>query len=60
MELFKSMTGVRITHVPYKGAGPGFAGLLGGEVDMMFVDVFIALPHVRSGKLRALALGGGR
>jgi tripartite-type tricarboxylate transporter receptor subunit TctC len=59
-ELFKSLAGVRITHVPYKGAGPGFAGLLGGEVDMMFVDVFIALPHVRSGKLRALALGGGR
>ena len=59
-ELFKSMAGMRITHVPYKGAGPGFAGLLGGEVDMMFVDVFIALPHVRSGKLRALALGGGK
>ena len=59
-ELFKSLAGVRITHVPYKGAGPGFAGLLGGEVDMMFVDVFIALPHVRSGKLRALALGGGK
>ena len=59
-ELFKSLAGVRITHVPYKGAGPGFAGLLGGEVDMMFVDVFIALPHVRSGKLRAIALGGGR
>ena len=58
-ELFKSLAGVRITHVPYKGAGPGFAGLLGGEVDMMFVDVFIALPHVRSGKLRAIALGGG-
>lgn len=59
-ELFKSLAGVRITHVPYKGAGPGFAGLLGGEVDMMFVDVFIALPHVRSGKLLALALGGGK
>ena len=59
-ELFKSLAGVRITHVPYKGAGPGFAGLLGGEVDMMFVDVFIALPNVRSGKLRALALGGGK
>ena len=59
-ELFKSMAGVRITHVPYKGAAPGFTGLLGGEVDMMFADVFIALPHVRSGKLRALALGGGK
>lgn len=59
-ELFKSLAGVRITHVPYKGAGPGFAALLAGEVDLMFVDVFIALPHVRSGKLRALALGGGK
>jgi len=59
-ELFKSMAGVQITHVPYKGAAPGFTGLLGGEVDMMFVDVYIALPHVRSGKLRALALGGGK
>ncbi len=59
-ELFKSLTGVRLTHVPYKGAGPGFAALLGGEVDMMFVDVYIALPHVRAGKLRALALSGGR
>ena len=58
-ELFKSMAGVRLTHVPYKGAGPGFAALLGGEVDLMFVDVFIALPHVRTGRLRALALGGG-
>ena len=59
-ELFMSLTGVRLTHVPYKGAGPGFAALLGGEVDMMFVDVYIALPHVRAGKLRALALSGGR
>ena len=59
-ELFKSLTGVKITHVPYKGAGPGFAALLGGEVDMMFVDVYIALPHVRAGKLRALALSGGQ
>ncbi len=58
-ELFKSLAGVRLTHVPYKGAGPGFAALLAGEVDLMFVDVFIALPHVRAGRLRALALGGG-
>jgi tripartite-type tricarboxylate transporter receptor subunit TctC len=58
-ELFKSLAGINLTHVPYKGAGPAFTGLLGGEVDMMFVDVFIALPHVRTGRLRALALGGG-
>jgi tripartite-type tricarboxylate transporter receptor subunit TctC len=59
-ELFKSLAGLRIAHIPYKGAGPGFSALLAGEVDMMFVDVFIALPHVRAGKLRALALGGGK
>lgn len=58
-ELFKSLAGINLTHVPYKGAGPAFTGLLGGEVDMMFVDVFIALPHIRTGRLRALALGGG-
>ncbi|HEY4372243.1 MAG TPA: tripartite tricarboxylate transporter substrate binding protein [Burkholderiales bacterium] len=59
-ELFKSLAGIRMTHVPYKGAGPAFTALLGGEVDMMFVDVFIALPHVRTGRLHALALGGGK
>lgn len=51
---------MKITHVPYKGPGPGVAALLGGEVDVMFVDVCIALPHVRAGKLRALALSGGQ
>jgi len=59
-ELFKTLAGLRIAHIPYKGAGPGFAALLAGEVDLMFVDVFIALPHIRAGKLRALALGGGK
>ena len=59
-ELLKSSAGLRITHVPYKGVGPGFAAVLGGEADLMFVDLFLALPHVRSGKLRALALGGGK
>ncbi len=59
-ELLKSSAGLRITHVPYKGVGPGFAAVLGGESDLMFVDLFLALPHVRSGKLRALALGGGK
>lgn len=58
-ELFKSLAGIKLVHVPYKGAGPAFTALLGGEVDMMFVDVFIALPHVKTGRLRALALGGG-
>lgn len=59
MELLKSLSGVRITHVPYKGVAPGFTALLGGETDLMFVDTYLALPHVRTGKIRALALGGG-
>lgn len=45
--------------MPCKGEGPGFAGLPGGEVDMMFVDVFIALPHVRSGKRDLAEFGTG-
>jgi tripartite-type tricarboxylate transporter receptor subunit TctC len=59
-ELLKSMAGIQLVHVPYKGGGPAFAGLLGGQVDMMFVDIFTALPHIRAGKLQALALGGGK
>jgi tripartite-type tricarboxylate transporter receptor subunit TctC len=59
-ELLKSSAGLRITHVPYKGVAPGFTAVLAGETDMMFVDVYLALPHVRSGKIRALALAGGR
>ena len=57
-ELFNLAAGVRITHVPYKGAGPGMAALLAGEVDMMFNGLSPALPHIRTGHLRALAVGG--
>jgi len=59
-ELFNLAAGVRITHVPYKGAGPGMTALLGGEVDMMFNGLSSALPHVKTGKLRALAVGGDK
>jgi len=44
--------------VPYKGAGPGMGALIGGEVDMMFNGISSALPQVRAGKLRALAMAG--
>jgi tripartite-type tricarboxylate transporter receptor subunit TctC len=60
-ELFKSMAGgaegpLRITHIPYKGTAPALADLLAGQVDMMCDNLGVSLPHVRSGKLRALAV----
>ena len=57
-ELFKSMTGVDIVHVPYKGSGPALTDLIGGQVQMMFSNIPAALPHIRSGKLPALAVTG--
>lgn len=59
-ELLNLAAGVRIVHVPYKGAGPGMAALMGGEVDMMFNGLSPALPHIKSGRLRALAVGGAK
>jgi len=56
-ELMKTLANVRIVHIPYKGNGPALTDLLGGQVDMMFVELSSALPHIRSGKLRALAMG---
>jgi tripartite-type tricarboxylate transporter receptor subunit TctC len=55
-ELFKSMAGVQMTHVPYKGTGPALADLLGGQIQLMFNDTVI--PHIRSEKLRALGVTG--
>jgi tripartite-type tricarboxylate transporter receptor subunit TctC len=58
-ELFKSMAGgLNITHVPYKGTAPALADLLGGQVEMMCDNLGVSLPHVRSGKLKALGIGG--
>jgi tripartite-type tricarboxylate transporter receptor subunit TctC len=55
-ELFKSMTGVDVVHVPYKGSGAAHADLLSGRIDVMFENMPTALPHVQSGALRALAV----
>jgi tripartite-type tricarboxylate transporter receptor subunit TctC len=54
-ELFKSLAGVDMTHVPYKGAGQTVSALLSGEAAMLFTSEQTAAPHVKSGKLRALA-----
>lgn len=59
-ELFMSMTGVRFLHVPYKGGGPAITGLLGGQVSLYFGTITVALPYVRSGKLRGLAVTGAK
>jgi tripartite-type tricarboxylate transporter receptor subunit TctC len=55
-ELFTSMTGTDIVHVPYRGSGPAVTDLLGGQVDMMFDSIASARPHVQSGKLTALGI----
>lgn len=55
-ELFKSMTGVNIVRVPYKGAGPALNALVAGEVQLMIVSAGASMPHVKSGKLRPLAV----
>ncbi|MBC7782110.1 MAG: tripartite tricarboxylate transporter substrate binding protein, partial [Proteobacteria bacterium] len=59
-ELFNLVAGVKVAHVPYKGAGPGMGALLGGEVEMMFNGISSALPQVKAGKLRALAMAGAK
>ncbi len=55
-ELFKAMTQTAITHVAYKGSAPAVTDLIGGQVDVMFDNTPNVLPHVRSGKLKALAV----
>jgi len=56
VELFKSMTGTQLTHVPYKGAGPLTPALLSGEVDLAFDGMGTSAPHIKAGKLRPLAV----
>ena len=55
-ELFKTMAGIDMVHVPYKGNGPAYTDLIGGQVTVMFPNVSTAMAHVRAGKLRALAV----
>ena len=59
-ELFKSMTGTFMLHLPYRGSGPALIDLMAGNVDLMFDNLPSALPHIRSGKLKALAVTSGQ
>jgi tripartite-type tricarboxylate transporter receptor subunit TctC len=59
-EMFKDSTGTFILHVPYRGGGPALLDTLGGQVDMSFPTLSAALPHVKAGKLRALAVTGAQ
>ena len=59
-ELFKSMAGINIVHVPYKGAAPALSDLLAGQIQMTFNPAVVILPHVKSGRLRALAVTSPR
>ena len=55
-ELFKTMTGCNMLHVPFKGAGPALPALISGQVDVMFDNLPSSMPHIKSGRLRALAV----
>jgi tripartite-type tricarboxylate transporter receptor subunit TctC len=54
--LFNDMTGVKLAHIPYKGSGPSFTDLLGGQISLTFDNLVQALPYVQAGKLRPLAV----
>lgn len=55
-ELFKDATGVQMTHIPYRGSGPAMVDLMGGQVQIAFETASSVIPHVKSGKVRALAV----
>jgi tripartite-type tricarboxylate transporter receptor subunit TctC len=57
MEMLRVDAGIDITHVPYKGLGPAFNDVLGGQVPMMFAGVSNVVPHLKAGRLRVLAIG---
>jgi tripartite-type tricarboxylate transporter receptor subunit TctC len=58
MELFKAMAGLDIVHIPYKGQAPAVTDLIGGRISLMFTSVGPTIPHVKAGRLKALAVSG--
>ena len=59
-ELFKSMSGINLVHVPYKGTAPAITDVIAGQIDMMFADYAAIAPHAKVGKLRMLAVAGAK
>jgi tripartite-type tricarboxylate transporter receptor subunit TctC len=57
MELLKDLTGTNLLHVPYKGSAGAVTDTLGGQINVMFMPIHVALPHVKSGRIKALAVG---
>jgi tripartite-type tricarboxylate transporter receptor subunit TctC len=60
MEMFKDLTGTDLLHVPYKGSAGALTDILSGEIDIMFLPVHVAMPHVKAQKLKALAVGSAK
>jgi tripartite-type tricarboxylate transporter receptor subunit TctC len=57
-ELLKQLARVQMVHIPYKGSGPALNDLLGGQIDLMFNALIASAPHIRAGRVRALAVTG--
>jgi tripartite-type tricarboxylate transporter receptor subunit TctC len=60
MELFKSMAGIRLVHVPYKGTGQALSDLVAGQIPVLFGNILSCLPYVKAGRLRALAVSSSK
>jgi tripartite-type tricarboxylate transporter receptor subunit TctC len=59
-ELLRTMTGIELVHVPYKGTGPALTAMLAGEIQMQLIGISSVVPHLKSGRMRALAVSGAR
>ena len=59
-ELLRTMTGINLVHVPYKGTGPALTAMLGGEIQMQLIGISSVVPHMKSGRMRALAVSGAK